>query len=229
VSSPESRLRSRESAGGDATSTEPIVFVVDDDASMREALDGLLRSAGLNPRTFASAGAFLQHTRPDVAACLILDVRMPGLSGLELQRELAEQQHAVPIIFLTGHGDIPTTVRAMKAGAAEFLSKPFCDDELLDAVRQALEHDQLARQQRSEVGAIQSQYDRLTLREREVVALVVKGMLNKQAASQLGITEITIKVHRRHIMQKMKARSLPELVRMIGRLPVKPRMLGAYT
>ena len=219
MSGPEQSPRSRERVRGEAISTEPIVFVVDDDPSMREALISLLRSAGLRSQTFASAQAFLQNPRPDVAACLVLDVRMPGLSGLDLQRELVGKQQAIPIIFVTGHGDIPTTVRAMKAGAAEFLSKPFRDDELLDAVRQALDRDQVVRQGRAEVNAIQSRYDKLTSREREVIALVVKGMLNKQTAAHLRITEITIKVHRRHIMQKMRARSLPELVRMIGRLP----------
>ena len=219
MSGPEQSPRSRERVRGEAISTEPIVFVVDDDPSMREALISLLRSAGLRSQTFASAQAFLQNPRPDVAACLVLDVRMPGLSGLDLQRELVGKQQAIPIIFVTGHGDIPTTVRAMKAGAAEFLSKPFRDDELLDAVRQALDRDQVVRQGRAEVNAIQSRYDKLTSREREVIALVVNGMLNKQTAAHLRITEITIKVHRRHIMQKMRARSLPELVRMIGRLP----------
>jgi FixJ family two-component response regulator len=149
---------------------------------------------------------------------LVLDVRMPGLSGLELQRELADAGHRIPIIFITGHGDIPMTVRAMKAGAVEFLPKPFRDQDLLDAIAQSLERDEAARQQRTELADIQARYDTLTAREREVIVLIVRGMLNKQAAAELGITEITIKVHRHNIMEKMKARSLPELVRMIEKL-----------
>lgn len=198
--------------------TDPIVFVVDDDLSVREALSSLIRSVGLRVETFASAQDFLRHQRPDAAACLVLDVRMPGLSGLDLQRELAHAGERIPIIFITGHGDIPMSVRAMKAGAVEFLPKPFRDEDLLDAIREALERDQVARQQRAELAEIQDKYDTLTSREREVIVLIVKGMLNKQVAAELGITEITIKVHRRHILQKMRAKSLPALVRMVEKL-----------
>lgn len=198
--------------------TDPIVFVVDDDLSVREALSSLIRSVGLRIETFASAQDFLRHQRPDAAACLVLDVRMPGLSGLDLQRDLANAGERIPIIFITGHGDIPMTVRAMKAGAAEFLPKPFRDQDLLDAIRQAIERDQVARQQRADLAEIQDRYNTLTSREREVIVLIVRGMLNKQVAAELGITEVTIKVHRHNIMQKMKAKSLPALVRMAEKL-----------
>lgn len=197
---------------------DPIVFVVDDDLSVREALSSLIRSVGLRVETFASAQDFLRYQRPDVTACLVLDVRMPGLSGLDLQRELAHSEKRIPIIFITGHGDIPMSVRAMKAGAIEFLPKPFRDEDLLDAIREGLERDQVDRQQRGELAEIQDKYATLTSREREVIVLLVKGMLNKQVAAELGITEITIKVHRRRILQKMKAKSLPALVRMVEKL-----------
>lgn len=197
---------------------DPIVFVVDDDLSVREALSNLIRSVGLRVETFASAQDFLRYQRPDVTACLVLDVRMPSLSGLDLQRELAHSDEWIPIIFITGHGDIPMSVRAMKAGAIEFLPKPFRDEDLLDAIREGLERDQVARQQRAELAEIQDKYATLTSREREVIVLIVKGMLNKQVAAELGITEITIKVHRRRILQKMKAKSLPALVRMVEKL-----------
>lgn len=198
--------------------TDPIVFVVDDDPSVREALSSLIRSVGLRVETFASAQDFLHHQRPEAAACLVLDVRMPGMSGLDLQRELANAGERIPIIFITGHGDIPMTVFAMKAGAVEFLPKPFRDEDLLDAIRQALKRDQVARRERAELTGIQEKYNTLTSREREVMALIVRGMLNKQIAAELGITEMTIKVHRHNIMQKMEAKSLPELVRMVERL-----------
>lgn len=197
---------------------DPIVFGVDDDLSVREALSNLIRSVGLRVETFASAQDFLRYQRPDVTACLVLDVRMPGLSGLDLQRELAHSDEWIPIIFITGHGDIPMSVRAMKAGAIEFLPKPFRDEDLLEAIREGLERDQVARQQRAELAEIQDKYATLTSREREVIVLIVKGMLNKQVAAELGITEITIKVHRRRILQKMKAKSLPALVRMVEKL-----------
>ena len=197
---------------------DPVVFVVDDDLSVREALSSLIRSVGLRVETFASAQEFLRYQRPDVTACLVLDVRMPGLSGLDLQRELAHAEKRIPIIFITGHGDIPMSVRAMKAGAIEFLPKPFRDEDLLDAIREGLERDQVAREQRGELAEIQEKYDTLTSREREVIVLLVKGMLNKQIAAELGITEITIKVHRRRILQKMNAKSLPALVRMVEKL-----------
>lgn len=196
----------------------PIVFVVDDDLSVREALSSLIRSVGLSVETFASAKEFLAFQRPNATACLVLDVRMPGLNGLDLQRELALAGRLVPIIFITGHGDIPMTVRAMKAGAVDFLSKPFREQDLLDAIAHSLEQDSAARQQRAELAEIQARYDTLTSREREVIALVVRGMRNKQTAAELGITEVTVKVHRHNIMEKMGARSLPGLSGMVERL-----------
>jgi FixJ family two-component response regulator len=196
----------------------PIVFVVDDDLSVREALSSLIRSVGLRVQTFASAKEFLAFERPDATACLVLDVRMPGLNGLELQRELSLGERPLPIIFITGHGDIPMTVRAMKAGAVDFLSKPFREQDLLDAIAHSLERDGAARQQRAELAEIQARYDTLTSREREVIALVVRGMRNKQTAAELGITEVTVKVHRHNIMEKMGARSLPGLAGMVDRL-----------
>lgn len=196
----------------------PIVFVVDDDDSVREALSSLIRSVGLHVRTFASASEFLAFGRPDATACLVLDVRMPGLNGLELQQELSAGERPLPIIFITGHGDIPMTVRAMKAGAVDFLAKPFREQDLLDAISHSLERDGAARQQRAELAEIQARYDTLTSREREVIALVVCGMRNKQTAAELGITEVTVKVHRHNIMEKMGARSLPGLTGMVDRL-----------
>jgi len=195
-----------------------MVFVIDDDESIREALNSLIRSVGLNVATFASAQEFLQSKRPDVPACLILDVRMPGLSGLDLQRDLAEANIHIPIIFITGHGDIPMSVRAMKAGAVEFLTKPFRDQDLLDAIQQALERDRRARSQQADSAELRNRYQSLTPRESEVFGLVVKGLLNKQIALQLGTSEITIKLHRRQVMEKMDAASLADLVRMAERL-----------
>jgi FixJ family two-component response regulator len=178
----------------------------------------LFRSIGLRAQPFSSAQEFLQHSRPDSPACLILDVRLPGLSGLELQRELSRSGDEIPIIFITGHGDIPMSVRAIKAGAVEFLPKPFRDQDLLDAIGQALQRDMTARQERTELAGIRKRYGRLTARERQVMAFVIRGMLNKQIAAQLGISEITTKVHRRHVMDKMGAASLAELVQIGGRL-----------
>jgi len=209
---------------------EAVVFVVDDDAAVREALCSLIRSVGLNAEAFVSAQDFLNSPRPDAAACLVLDVRMPGLSGLDLQRELAGSGERIPIIFITGHGDIPMSVRAMKAGAVEFLSKPFRDQDLLDAIGQALERDQAARKERAALAEIRGRYDKLTAREREVAPLIVRGMLNKQAAAELGISEITVKVHRRNVMRKMKVRSLAELVRIFEQLrPLHPQGKPTYT
>jgi FixJ family two-component response regulator len=201
---------------------DPIVFVVDDDPSLRHALTNLLRSVGLCVETFGSAREFLTSQRPDAPGCVVLDVRLPGLSGLDLQRELAAAQLDLPIIFITGYGDIPMTVQAMKAGAVEFLTKPFRDQALLDAIQQALERDRVAWHRRVALAALRQCYDRLTPREREVMRLVVAGLLNKQIAAELGTSEIMIKVHRGQVMRKMQAASVADLVRMAAhlRLPV---------
>ncbi|TMH30587.1 MAG: response regulator transcription factor [Betaproteobacteria bacterium] len=197
---------------------DPVVFVVDDDASVRDAISSLIRSVGLRVHTFVSAHEFLAHPRPDAAACLVLDVRLPGSSGLDLQRELAGAGDDIPIVFITGHGDIPMSVRAMKAGAIEFLPKPFRDQDLLDAIDLAIDRDRKSRQRRSELSLLHKRYITLTAREREVALQVVRGMLNKQIAAELFITEITVKAHRRRMMEKMQAGSVAELVRMIEKL-----------
>jgi FixJ family two-component response regulator len=194
------------------------VFIVDDDISIRDALCALVRSAGLTAQAFASAIEFLDAEHPDVPACLVLDVRLPGLSGLELQRELARAGIQIPIIFISGHGDIPMTVRAMKAGAVEFLPKPIREQELLDAIIQAIDSDRAARRDRAELSGLRARFANLTPRENEVVSKVTHGLLNKQIAADLGVTEVTVKLHRRHIMDKMQASSLAELVRMIEKL-----------
>ena len=196
---------------------KPTVFVVDDDVSVRESLELLIRTAGWRPETFASAQDFLSRPRPTVACCLILDVRLPGVNGLELQRQLVDRAD-MPIIFITGHGDVPMTVQAMKAGAVEFLTKPFKDDVLLDAIRGAIERSRVALRQDSEMRVLREVYASLTPREREVMALVVSGLLNKQVGGELGISEITVKAHRGQVMRKMKADSLPDLVGMAARL-----------
>jgi FixJ family two-component response regulator len=196
------------------------VFVVDDDESIREGLSNLIRSVGLSVETFPAAQGFLKTPRPDVPACLVLDVRMPGLSGLDLQRELTQANIRIPIIFITGHGDIPMSVSAMKAGAIEFLTKPFRDQDLLDAIQKALGHDKLARNRQAEAAELHGRFDSLTPREREVFGLVVTGLLNKQMALKLGISEVTIKLHRHQVMQKMQAESLADLVRMAEKLGI---------
>ena len=202
------------------TETDAMVFIVDDDAPMRESLKNLIRSVGLRAEVFASAQEFLRSKRPDVPGCLVLDVRMPGLSGLDLQRRTTEAGVEIPIIFITGYGDIPMSVRAMKAGAVEFLTKPFRDQDLLDAIQQALERDRKARDQRAAIEELRSRFASLTPREREVMARVVAGLLNKQIGGELGTSETTVKIHRHQVMEKMGAGSLPELVRMADRLGI---------
>lgn len=197
---------------------EPIVFVVDDDQSVREGTKTLIESMGLRVETFRTAQEFLSSPRPDAPGCLILDVRLPGLSGLDLQRELAKAGIPIPIVFITGHGDVPIAVQAMKAGAVEFLSKPFRDQQLLDAMQQAIDRDRVERRERTEQAELRTRYESLTPRERQVMALVVAGLLNKQAAAELGKSEITVKVHRAQVMRKMHAKSLADLVRMAERL-----------
>jgi len=210
--------------------TEPasIVFVVDDDPSIRRAIKRLVESVGLHVELFGSAPEFMSSSRPEVTSCLVLDIRLPGISGLDFQRELAEAHVHVPIIFITGHGDIPMSVRAMKAGAVEFLTKPFRDQDLLDAIQVALKRDSTTRQHQAETATLRERLDLLTPREREVLPLVVSGLLNKQVAAEIGATEATVKVHRSQLMKKMGADSLPELVRMAEKLSIpsssdKPR------
>ena len=198
-----------------------VVFVIDDDASMRDAVSRLLNAVGLTVQTFASAREFLAGRLPDVPGCAVLDVRLPGLSGLDLQREMVERGIHIPVIFITGHGDIPMSVQAMKAGAVEFLTKPFRDQDLLDAVRSGIQLDRQGRKERAELAELREGLRQLTPREREVMSLVVAGLLNKQIALRLGTSEKTIKIHRSHVMQKMRADSLADLVRMSQKLGIE--------
>ncbi|MGD0211883.1 MAG: response regulator [Terriglobales bacterium] len=196
----------------------PVVFVVDDDVSVRESLELLIRTEGWQPQTFASAQEFLDHPRVPVPSCLVLDFSLPGLTGLDVQKRVADERNDMPIIFITGYGNVPITVQAMKAGAVEFLTKPFSDDVLLSAIRGALERSRVALSQEAEMRALRDRFTSLSQREREVMALVVSGLLNKQVGGELGISEITVKAHRGKVMQKMKADSLPDLVKMAAKL-----------
>ena len=199
----------------------PIVFVIDDDDALREALSSLFRSVGLRVKAFASASEFLQMELPDEPTCLVLDVRLPGLSGLDFQAELAKADIDIPIVFMTGHGDIPMTVRAMKAGALEFLPKPFRDQDMLDAVQAGLERDRSRRRAARDSARLRANFNRLTSREQEIMGLVTAGLMNKQIAGELGVSEITVKVHRGNVMRKMAAKSLAELVRMADALGIR--------
>jgi FixJ family two-component response regulator len=208
-------------ASGLASADGPIVYVIDDDAVMREALSSLLRSVNLQVRVFSSAPELLQGSLADKPSCLVLDIRLPGVSGLEFQTELAKAGIHIPIIFMTGHGDIPMSVQAMKAGAVDFLEKPFRQQEMLDAVALAIERDRKRREYQRTLSELQTRFESLTPREREVIGLITAGLMNKQAAGEMGVTEMTIKIHRGHIMRKMQARSLADLVRMAEALGVR--------
>jgi FixJ family two-component response regulator len=204
----------------DQAQSGPVIYIVDDDADVREGLQSLLQSVGLKSETFSSTTAVLKSKLADEVGCLILDVRLPGLSGLDFQAEVAKEQIKVPIIFVTGHADVPMSVKAMKAGAVEFLTKPIREQDLLDAVGVALERDRARRQHEKDMQALRASYDSLSHREREVMSLVVAGLMNKQAAAEIGISEVTLKVHRHNIMKKLHARSLAELVRMADSLEI---------
>jgi FixJ family two-component response regulator len=218
----EQRKSSPEPANGKEAVNEPIVFVIDDDLSMRRALANLIQSIGIEVETFGSAAELLKNKLPEVASCLVLDIRLPGLSGLDLQTELAKANIRIPIIFITGHGDIPMTVRAMKGGAVDFLTKPFRDQELLDAVVSAIDKDRKRREADKAVASLRALYDTLSSREREVLGFVAGGLMNKQIAAELDLAEITVKIYRGHIMKKMQARSLADLIRMTETLGVRP-------
>ncbi|WP_342725225.1 response regulator transcription factor [Bradyrhizobium sp. B097] len=212
-----------------ANAEDPIVFIVDDDVSVRDSLSNLFRSVGLRAAAFGSAHEFLQHKLPDIPSCLILDIRLPRLSGLDFQAELARADIHIPIIFMTGHGDIPMTVRAMKAGAVDFLTKPFRDQDMLDAVTTAIERDRTRRNEARALANLRAAFATLTPRERQIMSLVTAGLMNKQVAAEIGVAEITVKIHRGHIMRKMAAKSLPDLVRMAQILGFKQASGSAQT